>query len=69
MKASLLLLACLTALFTSIAEPPELFLSKLEARLSILGQMIVTWEEGLMESHLHPFGSDLLPLEHEHLRP
>ena len=37
-------MACLTALFTSIAEPPELFLSKLEARLFILGQMIVTWE-------------------------
>ena len=44
MKASLLLLACLTALFTSLAEPPELFLTTLEARLFILGQMILTWE-------------------------
>ena len=44
MKASLVLMACLTTLITSMAEPPELFLTKLEARLFILGQMIVTWE-------------------------
>ena len=44
MKASLVLMACLTTLITSIAETPELFLTKLEARLFILGQMIVTWD-------------------------
>ena len=44
MKASLVIMACLTTLITSIAEPTELFLTKLEARLWILGQMIVTWD-------------------------
>ena len=44
MKASLVLMACLTTLITSIAETSELFLTKLEARLFILGQMIVTWD-------------------------
>ena len=43
MKASLVLMACLTTLTTSIAETPELFLTKLEVRLFILGQLIVTW--------------------------
>ena len=44
MKSTLLLLACVTALFTSLAEPDELFLSTLEARLFLLGQVILTWE-------------------------
>ena len=44
MKASLVLMACLPTLITSIAEAPELFFTKLEARLWILGQMIVTWD-------------------------
>ena len=44
MKASLVLMACLITLTTSIAETSELFLTKLEARLWLLGQMIVTWD-------------------------
>ena len=44
MKASLVLMACLITLTTSIAETSELFLTKLDARLFLLGQMIVTWD-------------------------
>ena len=44
MKASLVLMACLITLTTSIAETSELFLTKMEARLFLLSQMIVTWD-------------------------
>ena len=44
MKSTLLLLACVTALLTSLAVPDELFLSALEARLFLLGQAILIWE-------------------------
>ena len=44
MKATLVLMACLLTLTTSIIETTELFLTKLEARLFLLGQMLVTWD-------------------------
>ena len=44
MKATLLLLACVISLSTSLTVPDILFLNALEARLFLLGQAILVWE-------------------------
>ena len=44
MKATLVLMACLLTLATSVLETTELFTTKLEARLFLFGQMLVTWD-------------------------
>ena len=44
MKTTLVVIACLLTLTTSVLETTELFPTKLAARLFIYGQMLVTWD-------------------------
>ena len=44
MKATLVVIACLLTLTTSVFETTELFPTKLAARLFLYGQMLVTWD-------------------------